>query len=199
MSVKIFLRNSGGGYILIYVGNICKGRGIEQAIEVTAMDNEYRLFIIGRTESDFYKEKLNDRIQKLNIENRVMFHSAVNPGELWKYIGAADVSLVLIENVGRSYYLSLPNKLFESILSHTPVVGSDFPEIKRIITKYDIGEVCNPENKDEIYASINKLRKDKNRYTQCKKNEEKASKELCWELESRKLRDAYKILCRSLL
>lgn len=150
-------------------------------------------------ESSSYKEKLKHKIQKLNVEKKILFHPAVNPGELWKYIGAADVSLVLIQDIGRSYYLSLPNKLFESILSYTPVIGSDFPEIKRMIAKYDIGEICNPENIDDIHECIMKLKKDMNRYRQCKKNEEKASKELCWELESRKLRDAYEKLCRSLL
>lgn len=196
---KDILAKLGGGYLLIYVGNICRGRGIEQAIEVTALEDEFRLLIIGKVESSSYKEKLKHKIQKLNVEKKILFHPAVNPGELWKYIGAADVSLVLIQDIGRSYYLSLPNKLFESILSYTPVIGSDFPEIKRMIAKYDIGEICNPENIDDIHECIMKLKKDMNRYRQCKKNEEKASKELCWELESRKLRDAYEKLCRSLL
>lgn len=135
---------------------------------------------------------MENLIEKKEVKDRVIFHDAVPAHELWKYIGAADISMALIEPVSKSYYLALPNKLFESIQARTPVIGSDLPEIKKIIVKYKVGEVCRFDNMADIYRAVKDIKENKKKQEEYRKNEEEASKELCWERESRHLADAYK-------
>jgi glycosyltransferase involved in cell wall biosynthesis len=59
--------------------------------------------------------------------------------ELLDYTGGADVGISLIENVSLSYYYSLPNKVFEYIMSGVPVVVSDFPEMARLVLSGNCG------------------------------------------------------------
>jgi glycosyltransferase involved in cell wall biosynthesis len=90
-----------------------------------------------------------------------------------------------------SHYYSLPNKLFENIQSETPIIGSNFPEISRIINNYDIGLCCDPNNTDDIAYTLEKLRKDKVLYAGFKHNTVKAKSQLNWEKEKEVLKAAY--------
>ena len=98
----------------------------------------------------------------------------------------------MIDNICLSYYYSLPNKFFQNVQAHTPIIGSNFPEIKKMIEKYNIGLVCNSDSPDDLRYSILKLKDDKKLYSIFKLNLGTASKELCWEKEKIKLTNAYR-------
>ncbi|MBS4025867.1 MAG: group 1 glycosyl transferase, partial [Clostridia bacterium] len=89
------------------------------------------------------------------------------------------------------YYYMLPNKFFENIQSLTPIIGSDFPEIRRIIKGYNIGLCVNPERIDEIANAIEEMRKNREMYSWFKRNLKYAKDELCWENERNVLEEAY--------
>lgn len=181
---------SNDAFLAMYHGGITRGRGIEKLIQAIGFVNGAALIILGYGEINYIAE-LNQLIDDLNRNGNVHFLDAVPVDMLWKYIGAADVGMSTIENVSRSYYYSLPNKLFESIQSLTPIIGSDFPEIKKIIEGYDIGICCDPHDVNDIANAIRKLKEDRDLYSKFKINLKKAKKELCWENEKKVLIDAY--------
>lgn len=150
------------------------------------------MVVLGDMSDHNYRRSLEELIVRLDVKDRVLFHDAVPHCELWKYIGAADISMTVIEPVAKSYYLCLPNKLFESIQAHTPIVGSDFPEIKKIICQYKIGEVCKQDEVADVYRAVKEIKDNKEKQEQYRKNAEEASKGLCWEMESLRLMGAYR-------
>jgi glycosyltransferase involved in cell wall biosynthesis len=89
--------------------------------------------------------------------------------------------MCLIENYGKSYYLSLPNKLFEYCHSQVPVLCSNFPEMEKIVTKYDIGDKVDPENRNEIINIVKNIFSNPDLYNRYKQNCISAAKELNWE------------------
>lgn len=178
-------------FILMYHGGIMPGRGIEHLLVAVQRTIGTAAVILGYGKG-VYLEKLRRQVEQLKIDNRILFHAAVPIDILWQYIGAVDVGMVTIPPVTKSYYLMLPNKFFENIQALTPVIGSDFPEIRRIINNYDIGLVVNPENIDDIVRTIQKLKNDKKLHAKFKRNLKKAKKELCWEKESIILENAYR-------
>ena len=178
-------------FIIMYHGVLMPGRGIEQLIEVTAMNDQIALVILGNGQEQ-YVSSLQQQVQKKRLEDRVLFHPAVPHSELWKYVGAADVGMVTVQNVCRSYYYMLPNKFFENIQSLTPVICSDFPEVSRLVNKYGIGLTCDPADLQDTNGQIERMRTDKEFYESCKRNLLKAKDELCWEQEKEKLVSAYK-------
>ena len=44
----------------------------------------------------------------------------------------ADLGIAPIQNVCLSYYYCAPNKVFEYLLGGIPVIGSNFPELKKM-------------------------------------------------------------------
>ena len=72
-----------------------------------------------------------------------------------------------------------------------PVVGSNFPELKRVIEGYRLGKTFDPENPEDIASAINWVLSDKDRYEEMRRNALEAAKIFNWENESKKLLSLY--------
>ena len=178
-------------FLVSYHGGLTTERGIETVIKLTAVNPHVRAVIIGDGD-EAYVRTLKTLAREINVEDRILFHPAVPLHELWKYVGAVDLSLILLSGKPKSYYLSLPNKFFESIQSLTPLVTADFPELKRLIDYYQIGLTCDPDDLNAVNTCVEKMRTDKDFYARCKENIGKAKEDLCWEKEKQVLIDACK-------
>lgn len=169
-------------FLVLYHGALTTGRGIETLIKQVSLNDLIYGVILGDGEIN-YVEFLHALAEKYSVSDRVLFHPAVPISDLYKYVGAVDLCLMMIQGKVKSYYYSLPNKFFESIQSLTPIVASDFPEMKRIIDYYQIGLTCNPNDSNAIKAAVNKMRTDNEFYNKCKINLIRAKNEMCWEKE----------------
>ena len=177
-------------FLVLYHGALTTGRGIETLLRMTAK-NDYVCAVILGNGGAAYVQSLRVLAEELGVADRVVFHPAVPISELWKFVGAADLSLMMIEGKAKSYYYALPNKFFESIQSLTPVAASDFPEMKRLIDEYEIGLTCDPTDLDAVCACVEKMRTDTAFYAACKDNLKTAKADLCWEKEKHVLADAF--------
>ncbi len=179
-------------FIIIYHGKIANGRGIEQLIDVLSVNDKVCGIILGNDNDKNYLKQIKNKASFLKVINRLYISPAVNVNEMYKMISAADLGFVLIQNVCKSYFYSLPNKLFENIQALTPVLSSDFPEMKNIVEGYKIGLTCNPDNIENINECIIKFQNDREFYNDCKSNIAIAKEVLCWEKEKDNLVKAYK-------
>lgn len=177
--------------LLMYHGLIMKGRGLEMMLDVVKKNTTTCALILGNDE-DNQIEKLKKMALALGVSERILFLPAVPVEQLWKYVGAADIGMVTVPAVSKSYFYMLPNKFFENIQSETPVICSDFPAIAPIVKKYNIGLTCDPLDVDAINSCIIKMQCDKDLYRTFKKNLKKAKEELCWENEKQVLIQAFK-------
>lgn len=177
--------------LLMYHGLVMQGRGLETLLEVVKLNSATCLLVLGNDE-DNLRSKLKHMSQTLGVSDRVLFLPAVPIEQLWKYVGAADVGMVTVLAVSKSYYYMLPNKFFENIQSETPMVCSDFPAIAPIVKKYNIGLTCDPTDLDSINACIKEMQTNKVLYKTFKENLKKAKEDLCWEKEREVLINAFK-------
>ena len=167
--------------VLGYHGIICKDRGIENIIRIVEKNKDTVGFIIGNANNDNYIKDLKEIVNNSEANNRVFFHERVEFNELYKYISCFDIGIVLIKPNTDSYKYALPNKLFENIQAMNPIIGSNLPEISKIINKYKIGYVIDYKSDEEFEMAIKKIIKRKKNYYN--KNLIKAKNELCWEKE----------------
>lgn len=187
---KLILDELGVEFLITYHGIIRSGRGIEDLIKVLSLDNTIGGLIIGDCASDDYYKSLQQLAVDYSVNDRVKFHKAVPLNELSELIGAGDASMILIKPESISYYLSLPNKFFESIQALIPIIASDLPEISKLTKEYSIGLLCNSSDLKNIYQQILLLKRNREVYSNIKKNLLKAKEELCWEKEKRYLAEA---------
>jgi len=178
-------------FLIMYHGGLMPERGIETLIEVLTFSPNLYLFLLGNGTAD-YVTSLMAFAKEKKVGERVVFHKAVPYTELWKYVGAADVGMVMVKAAWKSYYYMLPNKFFENIQSETPVICSNFPVIEALVKQYKVGMTCDPEKPDEIYRCIQRMQSDREFYRSCKKHTQIAKKVLCWEKEKIALEEAYR-------
>lgn len=174
--------------IAIYQGGISKARNIDVLIKsVKFWQPGSLLFLIG----PILSSEKNELEQLINQEARVIYHSPVNSEVLPQYTKFADVGIVIYANDCRNNYYCAPNKLYEYIFSSIPVCGSNLPEIKKVISKYKVGEIFEDSNPKSIARAINKILSNYENYNK-KEIYTKIIEEVNWEKQAEKLLNIYK-------
>lgn len=179
--------------LLLYAGFITFNRGIEKMIQsLTYLPDCYLVFMGYGTEK--YKKQLLKIILQSGLESRVAFYGPVPSDEVIRYAAGADLGVAPIENSCLSYYYCSPNKVFEYINAGLAVIASDFPELRKVIYKHDIGCTFDPNDPHDIARAVTYVFEDAERWQRMKQNTIAASQCYNWENESEKLINLYKAL-----
>lgn len=169
--------------VYAYSGLIDKVRGIDILLEVfKKVDLKHHIIFMG------YGDAILSVQEAAQFYSNIHYKSAVEPHLVTSYLQTADVGLFVCDNICLSYYYCLPNKMFEYILSGLALIVSDFPDMSKIIHKYNCGYTTKPSVeylaeliKDLKLSDINK----------CKQGSSQASLNMNWESESLKLTPFY--------
>lgn len=137
------LNISKDSHILLYQGAVLEGRGLMPIIKTLAAIYKDES-IYGRKELDVvlvvlgsgnYVKVLKQKVNELNISDKVYFVGEIPYDELHKWTCSADVGLCNIELISLSYQMARPNKLFEYMLAELPAIVSDLPALIDIINE----------------------------------------------------------------
>jgi glycosyltransferase involved in cell wall biosynthesis len=174
--------------ILLYQGSIQENRGIEPAINAITLLEKAVLVVVGY---GYHRPALEADVRNRGLTDRVKFFGPIPNNELLGWTAAADIGLCNIVNSSLSYYTSLPNKLFEYIIAGIAVIGSDSPEIGRIVTEEGVGEVADPIDAEDLARATRTILADLNRYQAATKT---AAQKYNWAVEEQKLLAVYATL-----
>jgi glycosyltransferase involved in cell wall biosynthesis len=177
-----------GERIIIYQGSLNMGRGLETAIRAMQFVENARLIIAG---TGYNEPALRALTRSLKLHEKIQFMGRIPSEELMRYTAQADLGISLEENIGLNYYYALPNKLFDYIQARIPVLVSNLPEMAAVVQQYGIGEVVHTSDPFELALVFTEMLTDNKKRQDWYVNLEKASEELCWENEERKLAAIY--------
>ena len=166
--------------IILYQGVLSEGRGIELIFNALKILPDYAFVILGE---GAFKEKFTGLSKKLNLSNRVHFSGMIPQDKLLNYTAGADLGIALIENISKSYFYALPNKLFEYIMAGIPVIVSDLPQMKNIIETYNVGKIVVDLQPENIADTIDSFLQNKSEVEKLRRNCIVAAKNLNWEKE----------------
>ena len=168
--------------IILYQGWLNYSRGLDKAILAMKGIDNAELWIAGcGPAEDFYRAVSIEN----HLKDKVKFIGKLTPDDLRKVTPQADVGISIEENNGLSYYYSLPNKISDYIQSRVPVVVSDFPEMRKIVNTFSVGEIIENHSPEHLAGRINVvLAKGKASYLN---HLNAAADELCWENEEDKI------------
>ncbi|MEN9639571.1 MAG: hypothetical protein RLZZ262_1440 [Bacteroidota bacterium] len=171
--------------IFLYQGALTMGRGIETLIETFASfpDDKKVVVFMGYG-------PLTQRIVDAGKTNRtIYYHPAVPYNAIMDYTSGADFGLNTPQNVSKSYYYCLPNKLFEYIHAEIPIITNNLFDCRLLVEKHRIGTVIEEFTPNGIVQAIEaaaQLDRDeiKDRMSQIKAT-------YTWQNEEKKLIAAY--------
>jgi glycosyltransferase involved in cell wall biosynthesis len=183
--------------VVLYQGGIAKIRGVGKLIEAMCLiaRQDVVLVLMGPFMDSLYTSAFIEQLVNANnLQGRVFYKEAVSGSDLLNWTASADLGLAPILNVRESYYLCLPNKLFEYIQAGLPCGTSDFPEMKKLVDAYQVGFTFNPELPEEIAKQVDEFFNLPERQAYYRQNVLKAKNELHWENEKKQLVAFYEAL-----
>lgn len=132
--------------VFLYQGLLSKGRGIQIVLDAFKAHPQRHVVFMGYGE-------LSDTIKEYSCAYpNIHYKPAVAPELIPTITSSADIGLSLIENQCLSYYMCLPNKVFEYLNSGVPMIVSNFPEMKTFIEESGGGWAIEPT--EECLAQV---------------------------------------------
>jgi glycosyltransferase involved in cell wall biosynthesis len=175
--------------LIIYQGAVNMGRGLESMIHAMVYLGKYRFQIFGDGTLSRDLVRLRD---SLSLGARVEFMGRIPFEELRRHTRQAALGISLEEDIGLNYHYALPNKLFDYIQAQIPVLVSDLPEMSRIVSEYEIGQVLKNREPRQLARQIEEMIVSEKLREKWRGNLSKAAHELSWEKEVNKLRDVFR-------
>lgn len=174
--------------IFLYQGGLAPGRGIEPIIDAfKRMPDDKRVVVFMG-----YGPLAGSIAHAAAASPNIYYHPAVSPDDLPSYTASADVGLCLIENLCLSYFYCLPNKLFEYIMASLPVVVSDLPELRRMVTDHAIGWIVPDDQENAINNAIQHI--DRQALASCEQAMRRCREQYHWGEQENKLLQVYEKL-----
>ena len=153
------LRNLPGGEgidparpIVLYLGGLMGGRGLEQLVDALALMPEVQLVLLG---SGAEAERLLWRASAGGAS--VVALSPVAPELVESYAASAAVGVSPIVPSCLNYRYSLPNKLFQYMAAGIPVVASDFRQVRDVVGGSGCGVVVDTTRPEAIARGIRRV------------------------------------------
>ena len=168
---------------IIYQGNMNPARGIDLIISCMKYLPDFELKIIGNGPGYSLLKQL---AESENVADRVIFFGRLPYDKMQKHTQEASIGILFEEPFGLSFEYSLPNKLFDYIHAHTPVLSTPLVEVKKVLAEFSVGELL--ENREPKNVSKQILRMVEN---QSKYSFESAIKTYNWQNEEKVLKTIF--------
>lgn len=168
-------------------GQFYEGRGYEIMVEAAKITDNYDISYVlrgfGRLENSLKQMVIDNNL------NNVKFDPPVKTTELVSYARRSSVGIAITLPMNINFRLTISNKIFEYLAAGLPVIMSDIPEHRYLNEKYNFGIVLNENTAEALKDAVLLLYYNRELYEEYSKNAIKASNELNWESEFKKLID----------
>lgn len=176
---------------LVYVGAFSRERGILELVQslpmIVAVLPRARLLLAG----SFDDRELEGQVCAEDGWAYVDYRGWLQRREVADLLAAARVGVVALHPVG-NYIEAYPVKLFEYMAAGLPVIASDFPLNRQLVTGHSCGILVDPRSHEELAAAAIRLLEDPasaKRYGIAGRNA--VVEEFSWDNERRKLLALY--------
>lgn len=154
VQTKKFSFSTKGKKVLLYQGSVNVGRGLELMIDAVQLLENYILVIIGTGD---IIDDLEQKVLSEGLENKVKFTGKILPKDLKYLTPNASIGLSLEEDLGLNYRYSLPNKIFDYIQAEVPVIVSNLPDMKQLVTQSKVGEILEERTAEALAKLIEEV------------------------------------------
>jgi glycosyltransferase involved in cell wall biosynthesis len=143
-----------------YVGQLYPWKGVDVLVEAMRSVEGAELVVVGGLPPETDLDRLKELATKLDLDDRSRFRGFVPPPELPGETANADLFVIpLLDSETARLYTS-PLKLFEAMASGRPIVASDLPSIREILTHEENALLVPPGDAPSLAAAIARLRDD---------------------------------------
>lgn len=184
--------------LIIYVGKVAFGRGVEEIIDLLPKITNIHFATIGPCDPQT-QQKMQSIASKLKVEKRFTILPPVHFKEVVSYIKGSDIGIISIDTTTLSYRLAMPNKLFEMSFAEVPILAKKgLVEIEEFLQDIGHGKIIDFEQKEALVYHISKFAFEKYKYKISEKNQNILEEKYSWNAQEFKLMKIYERLSNKL-
>jgi glycosyltransferase involved in cell wall biosynthesis len=174
--------------IVLHLGAVFAGRGIEELIEAMRLVPDAHLVLLG-----FGDQGLVDRAAAVTgLRERVHFLRPVAPRDVVSYAASAAVGVAPIQPTSSNNAYSLPNKLFEYMAAGLPVVAAQVRQMREVVEGSGAGLIVDSSDPRAMGTAIRDLLTDPGRLAEMGTRARRAVEErYSWASSAATLREVY--------
>jgi glycosyltransferase involved in cell wall biosynthesis len=176
----------------VYAGRISDDRGLYECAQALARleERDVELLCAGRI-GHVAEEGFRELLEGQRPESRFKYLGLL-PYEAIPALLRDAVAGLLCFRPTPNNVLGTPNKLFEYMGAGLPVIATDFPFIREVVTDADCGLLVPPEDVEEIAGAMERLLRDRDQAARWGRNGLRAVEERYnWQREEEKLLSLY--------
>lgn len=144
---------------ILYVGQLYPWKGVDTLLKAMCFVPKGELHIVGGDKKQI--DNLIFQSGKLSISNRVFFHGQVSPHKVRDFLKSASVVVhPLAKKNTKDAEFSSPLKMFEYMAARTPIVASNLPGIREILTDQVSALLVPPDNPEALAKGIKTILED---------------------------------------
>ncbi|GEM_PF-116840 len=154
---ETFFSGKSGGRNIIYVGQLYPWKGVGILIKALKEIPDAMLTIVGGLsyEKDIYR--LKKLAEEIGVKDRVQFKGFVPHRYIEKYLMSTDVGVIPLTDNVMSRYFTSPLKMFEYMSAGLPIVASNLPTIREILTDHKNAVLVKPGDSKDLAQGIKEL------------------------------------------
>ncbi len=141
---------------VVYVGQLYGWKGVGNLIEAVRYLPEEELHFIGGGKERV--QELRAKTKEMGVEDRIIFHGQISPTEVRKLLADAAVAVLpLTRNDVQATRYTSPLKLFEYMAAGVPIVASDLPSVREILTDGVNALLVEPDNPQALAQGVRQI------------------------------------------
>jgi glycosyltransferase involved in cell wall biosynthesis len=164
-----------GKFVAGYVGTHGMAHHLETILDAALIaqenNDDIRFLLLG---NGARKQELVELAEKMGLTN-IIFIDSVPKDDVARYWSLLDVSIIHLKKIDL-FASVIPSKLFECMAMGIPVLHGVLGESAEIVENNQMGFVFEPENEQQLYELLIKLKENADIYQRFQKQTIKASK-----------------------
>ena len=171
--------------LVVYTGKPYKGRGAETLIESSKfLDGSALVLIVGALPEDF--KRLCGFVEKNGLRDKVKIEGHIPSHQVPSYQIGADVLVMPYSRDWDLKLVSSPIKMFEYMASGNPIVSSDFPNIREVLSEEN-SVLVPPDNPRLLAGGITKCLEDTDFASRISANALECTSQYSWDNRAAKV------------
>ncbi len=145
--------NRDGRSLMFMAGNMQSFHGVGECIQAVSLVRErypdVSLTLVGNVREDLY-----ECIHESDHNEFITSTGFLPYREMYERMNEGTAGLLIFQPTYYNISIGLPNKLFDYMLLGLPVIASDLPEIRNVVSKADCGILIDPASVSDIADAI---------------------------------------------
>jgi glycosyltransferase involved in cell wall biosynthesis len=179
---------------IIYVGQLYPWKGTGTLVEAMQYLPVGELHLIGGSEERI--QELRERAARLGVQDRVFFLGQMPPREVKRHLADSAVAVLPLTQDLISASFTSPLKLFEYMAARVPIVASDLPSTREVLSSGVNALLVQPNDPQALGEGIRRLLEDRSLAEGLGQKAYEDVQEFTWERRAQKISHFIRALLR---